>query len=131
MSGESNSVENKEAPEPSIKPGDTTGAVTNATEQTIKGKYTLQVGAFADKADAEKAVNEYRSKGFSAYTVEVENSKGEQWNLVKIGKYASLEEAWSQSSLFKRTEGKDAYVEVVGKKTVFNESWGKNGKNGE
>jgi hypothetical protein len=56
----------------------------------------------------------------------VENSKGETWNLVKVGKYSSIEQAWSQSALFKRTVGRDAYVETLGTKTVFNESWGKN-----
>jgi cell division septation protein DedD len=131
ITGQSGTAENTLTEESVTKPGDATDAVTNSTEQTAKGKYTLQVGAFVDKTDAEKAVNEYRSKGFNAYTVQVENSKGEKWNLVKIGKYGSLEEAWGQSALFKRTEGTDAYVEIVGKKTVFNESWGKNGKNGE
>jgi cell division protein FtsN len=94
--------------------------------KTPKRGYTLQVAAFADKAQAEKAVSEYQGKGFSAYTVQVENSKGETWNLVKIGKYSSIEQAWSQSALFKRTVGRDAYVESLGTKTVFNESWGKN-----
>ncbi len=103
---------------------------TPKPEQTQAGKspkkgYTLQVGAFADKADADKAVNEYRSKGFSAYTVQMQNSKGETWNLVKVGRYGSIEQAMSQSALFKRTVGRDAYVESLGTKTVFNESWGK------
>ncbi len=95
-------------------------------EKTSKRGYTLQVGAYSDKAQAEKAVNNYRSKGFGAYTVQVENAKGEKWNLVKIGKYSSIEQAWNQSAAFKRSVGKDAYVESLGTKTVFNESWGKN-----
>lgn len=127
MTGMSSEVGNTVTAEPAIKPDDTINRITNT--ETTKGKYTLQVGAFADKVDAEKAVNEYRIKGFNAYTVQAENSRGEKWNLVKVGKYGSIEEAWSQADLFKRTEGKDAYIEVLGKKTVFNESWGKNEKN--
>jgi cell division septation protein DedD len=115
---------------PTAQP-ENTALETAKTEEIQSGKtpkrgYTLQVGAFADKAQAEKAVSEYRGKGFGAYTVQVENSKGETWNLVKVGKYSSIEQAWSQSALFKRTVGRDAYVETLGTKTVFNESWGKN-----
>jgi cell division septation protein DedD len=130
MTGVSSETENTVTAEPGIKPDDTANSTTNKTEQPARGKYTLQVAAFADKADAEKAVNEYRSKGFNAYIVRIQNSKGEKWNLVKIGEYGSMDEAWRQSALFKRTEGKDAYVEVLGKKTVFNESWDKNEKKG-
>lgn len=94
-------------------------------DKTIKKGYTLQVGAFEDKTRADNAVSEYRSKGFSAYTVQVTNSKGESWNLVKVGKYSSIEQAWSQAALFKRSLGKEAFVESLGTKTVFNESWDK------
>ncbi len=131
MSGESKIGEETAPAEPGNTSPDAAKAETSQTEQTGKGRYTLQVGAFADKADAEKAVNEYRSKGFNAYTVQVENSRGETWNLVKIGKYSSIEQAWSQSAIFKRSEGKEAYVETLGKKTVFNESWEKSEKTGE
>jgi len=126
ISGETNTAEITPSPKP-----DNTAPETAKTEEIQPGKtskrgYTLQVGAFADKAQAERAVSEYQSKGFSAYTIQVENSRGETWNLVKIGKYSSIEQAWSQSAIFKRTVGKDAYVESLGTKTVFNESWGKN-----
>ncbi len=126
MSGEAAAVDNAapvklETPAPDQVKADE----TKAGKAPKKG-YTLQVGAFANKADAEKAVNEYRGKGFGAYTVEVENSKGEKWNLVKIGKYGTIEQAWNQSAIFKKSVGKEAYVESLGSKTVFNESWGKN-----
>ncbi len=131
MSGESKIGEETAPAEPGNTSLEAAKAETSQTEQTGKSRYTLQVGAFADKADAEKAVNEYRSKGFNAYTVQVENSRGETWNLVKIGKYSSIEQAWSQSAIFKRSEGKEAYVETLGKKTVFNESLEKSEKTGE
>jgi len=131
MSGESKTGEDAALAEPGNTSPDAAKAETSQTEQTGKSRYTLQVGAFADKADAEKAVNEYRSKGFNAYAVQVENSRGETWNLVKIGKYSSIEQAWSQSAIFKRSEGKEAYVETLGKKTVFNESWDKSEKTDE
>ncbi|HML94975.1 MAG TPA: SPOR domain-containing protein [Thermodesulfobacteriota bacterium] len=87
--------------------------------------YTLQVAAFATPDEARKVVNEYRGKGYNAYTVEIENSRGEKWTLVKIGKYGSIEQAWSQATVFKKREGAEAFVETLGQKTAVNESWQK------
>ncbi len=125
MSGETKTVASPAPAKPENMAQDTAAADKKQPQKTSRRGYTLQAGAFADKAQAERAVNEYRSKGFSAYTVQVENSKGETWNIVKVGKYSSIEEAWSQSAAFKRSVGKDAYVESLGTKAVFNESWGK------
>jgi cell division protein FtsN len=126
ISGEAGTTKETALAQPEATVQDQAKIDQTQPEKTPKKGYTLQVGAFADKAQAEKAVSDYRSKGFSAYTVQVENSKGEKWNLVKIGKYGSIEQAWSQSAAFKRSVGQDAYVEQLGTKTVFNESWGKN-----
>jgi cell division protein FtsN len=125
IGGETKTTEEASLAKPENTAPETAKTEEIQPEKTPKRGYTLQVGAFADKARAERAVSEYRSKGFSAYTVQVENSRGETWNLVKIGKYSNIEQAWSQSALFKRAVGKDAFVESLGTKTVFNESWGK------
>lgn len=126
ISGETKTSEDAALAKPVDAAQDTVKTDNIQQEKTSKRGYTLQVGAYSDRAQAEKAVNNYRSKGFNAYTVQVENANGEKWNLVKIGKYSSIEQAWSQSAAFKRSVGKDAYVESLGTKTVFNESWGKN-----
>ncbi len=125
ISGETKAVEDTALAKPENTAQDAAKADKSLTDKTPKRGYTLQVGAYADKAQAEKVVNNYRSKGFSAYTVQVENGKGEKWNLVKVGKYSTIEQAWNQSAAFKRSVGEDAYVESLGTKTVFNESWGK------
>ncbi len=124
---------------PGVGDGDGSGEAADSTEEdgddaaeeTGSYRYTLQIAAFATPEDAQKAVNDYRSKGYNAYTVQVENSRGEKWNLVKIGKYRRIEQAWNQSALFKRREGKDAYVETLSQDTVFNESWDKNENAGQ
>ncbi|GEM_PF-1743619 len=125
ISGEMKTAEDTVLAKPGNTAQDTAKTDTSPAEKKPGRGYTLQVGAYADKAQAEKVVNNYRSKGFSAYTVQVENTRGEKWNLVKVGKYSSIEQAWSQSAAFKRSVGEDAYVESLGTKTVFNESWGK------
>lgn len=107
------------APEGEAAPGE-------AEKKPSAGEsYTLQVAAFATPGEARKLVNEYRGKGYNAYTVEIENSRGEKWTLVKIGKYGSIEQAWSQAAVFKKREGAEAFVETLGQKTAVNESWQK------
>ena len=92
-------------------------------EDTGSYGYTLQIAAFATPEEAEKVVNEYKGKGYDAYTVRITNSRGEEWNLVKIGRFRTIERAWDESSLFKRREGKDAFVETLSQDTAVNESW--------
>lgn len=100
-------------------------------EETRGFGYTLQIAAFAKPEDAQQVADDYRSKGYNAYTVQVENSRGEKWNLVKIGKYRNIEQAWNQSALFKRREGKDAYVETLSQDTAVNESWNQRENGGQ
>lgn len=101
-------------------------ATSEATQKPqARERYTLQIAAFATSEEARKVVAGYRAKGYNAYTVEVENSRGEKWTLVKIGKYSNIEQAWSQAAVFKKSEGKEAYVEALNQKTAVNESWGK------
>ena len=100
-------------------------APEDAEKPSSGERYTLQVAAFATPDEARKIVNEYRGKGYNAYTVEIENSRGEKWTLVKIGKYGSIEQAWSQAAVFKKREGTEVFVETLGQKTAVNESWQK------
>jgi len=95
----------------------------NAPENTKVYAYTLQVAALSTPEEAEVLLNEYRDKGYEAYIVAVENSRGEKWNLVKIGKFKTLNQAWEYSADFQAREGREVYVESVGQDTVFNESW--------
>ena len=94
-----------------------------APEKALADAYTLQVAAFSTPEEAQTLVDEYRTKGYNAYIVPVENSRGEKWNLVKIGKFKTIDQAWNYSANFKRREGQDVYVESLGQGTVFNESW--------
>ena len=93
------------------------------TVDLAKGSYTLQVGAFATPEEAKGVADGYINKGYEAYIVPIENSRGEKWNLVKIGRFNTIDQAWSYSSYFKNREGIEAYVESVDRGTVFNESW--------
>ena len=85
--------------------------------------YTLQVGAFATTEEAKDVADGYIAKGYQAYVVPIENSRGESWNLIKIGKFDTIDQAWSYAAYFKNREGQEAFVETLEQQTVFNESW--------
>lgn len=88
-----------------------------------RGVYTLQVAAFSTPEEANSAAEGYIAKGYEAYVVPIENSRGESWNLVKIGRFNTIEKAFSYATYFKNREGIEAYVENLEQETVFNESW--------
>ncbi len=68
--------------------------------------YTIQVAAFK-----EMVANELKETGYDAYVVSTYNSKGEAWDLIKVGKFKTREEAQDFASLFQRKEGMEAIVE--------------------
>lgn len=85
--------------------------------------YTLQVAAFSTPEEANGVAEGYIAKGYKAYVVPIDNSRGESWNLVKIGRFNTIDQAFSYSTYFKNREGVQAYVESLEQETVFNESW--------
>jgi cell division septation protein DedD len=56
------------------------------------GAFTIQVGAFKDKATADSVVGRLKGKGFSAYVVSPEGSEGGLFN-VRVGHYAARADA--------------------------------------
>ena len=84
--------------------------------------YRLQVAAFENLDDANEAVNRLRDKGYDAYVLTTTNSRGEMWNLIKVGKFETAQEAWNSSTLYQSKEGGDVIVESLQRGRVYNES---------
>lgn len=84
--------------------------------------YRLQVAAFENLDDANDAVSELRNKGYDAYIVQATNSREEDWNLIKVGKFETAQEAWNFSTLYQSKEGGDVFVESLQRGRVYNES---------
>jgi len=84
--------------------------------------YRLQVAAFENLDDANEAVSELQDKGYDAYIVQATNSREEDWNLIKVGKFETAQEAWNFSTLYQRKEGGDVFVESLQRGRVYNES---------
>jgi DedD protein len=107
-------VAQKPSPKPSAKPSDRASPspaatpsaappeATDATPASAKsshpaaakasGAFTIQVGAFKDKATADSIVGRLKSKGFAAYVVAPEGSDGGLYN-VRVGHYAARADA--------------------------------------
>jgi len=77
------------------------------------GGFTVQVGAFKKRERANKALNELNLAGYKPYIVPYVNSLGENWYLVRIGKFNTQGEAREYAISFQRTEGMEAIVERI------------------
>jgi cell division septation protein DedD len=83
--------------------------------------YRLQVAAFGNMDDANEFVEALKLKGYEAYIVTTSNSRGEVWNLVKIGNFTTARQAWNLSTTYRSNEGGEVFVESLNKGRVYNE----------
>jgi DedD protein len=67
------------------------------------GRWTIQVNAFPDEKSAKTWVEKLKSKGYNAYMTEVKN-KGKTWYRVRVGRFASREEAQKMEEALKTKE---------------------------
>ena len=91
-----------------------------------RDSYRLQVAAFGSFDQANDVVNDLRRRGYDAYIVTTSNSRGEVWNLVKVGKFNTAQEAWNYSTIFQSQEGGEVFVESLNKGRVYNVSMEEN-----
>ncbi|HSE83189.1 MAG TPA: SPOR domain-containing protein [Thermodesulfobacteriota bacterium] len=84
--------------------------------ETGKRGYTLQIAAFKTMERAEIGANELKSKGYKGYDVYIIptlNSKEESWNLLRMGKFKTEEEAENFASTLQQKEGIKAMVKEL------------------
>ena len=79
-----------EPPEPPFSPADTAPAITataaNAATASGEGRYTIQVGAYAQVENSEEAVAALSRRGYAPYVVEVHGARG-VLHVVRVGRY--------------------------------------------
>jgi cell division septation protein DedD len=75
-----------------------------------KSEYTVQIAAFKKIERAQKVVDELKEKGYDAYIAPIYNSREENWNLIRIGKFKTNEEAGNFAALLREKEGMVALV---------------------
>jgi DedD protein len=76
------------------------------------GRYSLQIGAFREAKNSEKAIQELQTKGYEPYVIEQKGRSVLQ--TVRIGRYADRAEALRAASDFRRREGSEAIVRPIG-----------------
>jgi len=57
--------------------------------------------------------NELKRKGYDVYTIPTINSKGESWNLLRIGKFKTEEEAKNFAATLQQKEGIEVIVKEI------------------
>jgi DedD protein len=82
-------------------------ANTNAATKT-KGRFTLQLGAFPDRAEAEAFAKRFAAQ--SSYVVPSEIPGKGTWFRVRVGDYATAKDAIAAKSNFEKQHGVIAYV---------------------
>lgn len=80
-----------ESPEPKPKPI-ASPRVAEASPAPVSGVFSIQVGAFKDKASAESIVTHLKSKGFAAFVVSTEGTDGDFY-IVRVGSYTAKTDA--------------------------------------
>lgn len=67
--------------------------------QFAVGKFTIQVAAYADEAEAQKMASSLKNKGYSAFYFPA-NVHGKTWYRVSVGQFATQKEAQTYKSEF-------------------------------
>ena len=78
-----------------------------------RGKFTLQVQAFRDRAQADAFVAQLQAHGHSAF-VQESNIRGKgRWYRVRVGRFANQKEALAFQTQFESSEGIDTFVTAL------------------
>lgn len=75
--------------------------------------FSVQVGAFLSKENAEKLATLLREKGYDAYLLPLNDGVDRSWYTVRLGSYGSLEEAQEKAAAFSEKEKITAAVRPV------------------
>jgi len=75
--------------------------------------FTLQTNTEPDKRSAERRINQWRDKGYEAYCVEAPMQNGKTLFKIRIGKYASSEEASQAARQFNNHERRGCMIVKV------------------
>ncbi len=81
---------------------------------SIRSGYTVQVGAFLDRINADILADDLKKRGYSPYVLSMWDSMKRQWHTVRLGDYNSEKEANKIAVDFSQKEQMEAAVRGVG-----------------
>jgi cell division septation protein DedD len=77
------------------------------------GKWTLQLSAFQDRMEAETFLADIKGQGYDAFIVEAQIPDKGTFYRVRVGRYATYEDAVAAKTAFERKVKKIAYVSRI------------------
>ena len=90
---------------PQPQPLHPSGNDSGGQQETMQHlQYSVQVGAFSDRAHAENLVSRLEANGYSARIVEIKDRREHLWHTVRIGDYPTREAAEKQARIFAENE---------------------------
>lgn len=89
--------------------------IVDALSAQGDSSYTLQIAAFETESKSNKLLEELSNKGYKVYSISVVNSLGDRWNLVRLGNFATLNEAQEFSELLLNSEGINSNIKAIEK----------------
>jgi tetratricopeptide (TPR) repeat protein len=75
--------------------------------------FSLQVGAFKSRKNAEKMTSRLKKKGYEAWTVPMTYSEGKVLHTVLCGKYATLDQAKRAAAALKKNENMPSSIRSI------------------
>lgn len=85
-------------------------AGTTAPEVLQRQHFSIQVGAFREKAYAQRTMEQLQKKGYNAYIYETADKHMRNWYFVRFGKFDNREEAILTMAEFKQNQKRSAII---------------------
>lgn len=96
-----------------VPPANACGLALTASTQTGQPEYDLQLGSFQDAANAASLVASLKTHGCNAQVMQLTDAQHRVWNVVRIGPFATLEQAAAAAAQLRRSDGLLALVRPV------------------
>ncbi len=77
------------------------------------GRFTVNVGSFKERVQAERLMNELKEKGYKAFVAEATIPQKGTWYRVSVGRFPSRKEAQTFARAVKEKEGIDYFVREI------------------
>ncbi len=94
-------------------PANACGLALTASAQTGQPEYDLQLGSFQDAGNAASLVASLKTHGCTAQVMQLTDAQHRVWNVVRIGPFATLEQAAAAAAQLRRSDGLLALVRPV------------------
>jgi cell division septation protein DedD len=96
---------------PDLKPRMEEAAIPEEVDQDEPGVYSLQVGSYQEKTEADEMVRMLSKAGYTAFMVSVQMpDRGGLWFRVRVGPFHSKQEVWDKKKEFESRERIPAFV---------------------